>query len=140
MYDRPSAQALVEAARQHLENHVVAAVKSDPKLYFETLVAINVLRVVERELALAPDHLAAEWASLKAITGEESAALSPDPNALYGHNQALAAAIRAGEYDDATRSAALLDHLLAVTRLQLEVGNPRFLAALDAEDGASGTF
>jgi hypothetical protein len=138
MYDRPSAQALVEAARQHLENRVVAAVKSDPKLYFETLVAINVLRVLERELALAPDHLAAEWASLTALIGAESAATSSDLNTLSGRNQALAAAIRAGEYDDAPDSKALLDHLLTVTRLQLEVANPRFLAALDAEEGAGG--
>ncbi|HRL13218.1 MAG TPA: DUF6285 domain-containing protein, partial [Aggregatilineales bacterium] len=64
MYDRPSAQALVEAARQHLENRVIAAVKGDPKLYFETLVAVNVLRIVERELALAPDQRTSEAASL----------------------------------------------------------------------------
>lgn len=131
MYDRPSAQALVEAARQHLENRVIAAVKGDPKLYFETLVAVNVLRIVERELAFAPDQRQIEAASLSALTG---APVADDPAALEAANQALAAAIRSGAYDARDADTALRAHLLAVTRLQLEVANPKFLAALDAED------
>jgi hypothetical protein len=136
MYDRPSAQALVEAARQHLENRVIAAVKGDPKLYFETLVAVNVLRIVERELALAPDQRTAEAVSLSALTG---APVADDPAALDAANQAVAAAIRAGAYDAPDAGAGLRTHLLAVTRLQLEVANPRFLAALDAEDAPPGS-
>ncbi|HRL12790.1 MAG TPA: DUF6285 domain-containing protein, partial [Aggregatilineales bacterium] len=72
-----------------------------------------------------------EAASLSALTG---APVADDPAALETANQALATAIRSGAYDAPDADAALRAHLLAVTRLQLEVANPKFLAALDAED------
>ena len=53
MIDRPTLAELIDAARMHMETNVIPAVREDRKLYFRTLVAINVLKIAERELELA---------------------------------------------------------------------------------------
>ncbi len=138
MYDRPTAAELIDAVRGHLENHVVPAVKGDGKLYFQTLVAINVLRVVERELKLAPDHAQSEWARLDHLEG----AMDVPNNArlifsiLHERNTQLCDNIRAGRYDG-ERKIALFEHLMATTIEQLQVANPKYLQTLAQEDGVS---
>lgn len=137
MYDRPTATELIQAVRQHLETQMVPLAKAaNHKLYFQTLVAINVLTIVEREVAQRGDHLRAEWARLDALLGEQpipsgEAALAEQ---LAQRNRALCAAVRAGQYDQ--DAAALFDHLKQTTIEQLQVANPRFLAALADEDPA----
>jgi hypothetical protein len=133
MYDRPTAQELLDAARTHLETHVIPVIKGDRKLYFQTLVAINVLRIVERELGHYEAHLGAEWSRLRDLLQLDT----PIPNNQRGlmtevvaQNHLLAEAIRAGEYDS---SQALFDHLKATTTEQLEVANPLFLMKILAE-------
>ncbi|MFW5748296.1 MAG: DUF6285 domain-containing protein [Chloroflexota bacterium] len=135
MYDRPDATELIEAARMHLETAVIPAVKADRKLYFQTLVAINVLKIVEREHVLAPGHAAAEWTRLNDLE-DTSAPVPPTLAALRAaladRNAQLCADIRSGKYDEAPED--LFDHLKATVIEQLEVANPRFLARLTAED------
>jgi hypothetical protein len=136
MYDRPTAAELIEAARLHLEQQVIPVAKAaHHKLYFQTLVAINVMKIVERELALSSGHRRAEWSRLNMLLGEQ-----PQPNdiatfdaALADRNAQLCTAIRAGAYDD---NRAVFSHLKATTSEQLEVANPKFLATLASEDAA----
>ena len=136
MYDRPNAAELINAVRGHLENQIIPAVKGDGKLYFQTLVAVNVLRVVERELNLAPDHLQAEWTRLDHL--EEAMEMPSDPRAavstLHDRNAQLCDNIRAGRYDGEHKQA-LFEHLVATTIEQLQVANPKYLQALAQEDG-----
>jgi hypothetical protein len=130
MYDRPSLSELLDAVRLHLEGAVIPAVRADRRLYFQTLVAVNVLKIAMRELGLAPAHAASEWAGLNALEGVETpapAALTELNAAIAGRNRALCAAIRAGDYDDPDRRAVLFAHVMATTRAQLEVANPRLL-------------
>ncbi len=134
MYDRPSAFELIEAARLHLEQQVLPVAKAaNHKLYFQTLVAVNVMKIVERELTLSSTHGRAEWSRLNMLLGEQP--LPPDSEALQlalkDRNAQLCAAIRAGAYDD---NRALFSHLKATTIEQLEVANPKLLATLAAED------
>ena len=136
MYDRPTAAELIEAARQHLEMNVIPAVKDiNHKLYFQTLVAVNVLRIVEREMTLSTTHERAEWERLVSLLGDRS---QPDSReawdaGLAQRNAALCLAIRAGHHDT---DEALFEHLMASTREQLEVANPKYLQILAAEDAA----
>jgi hypothetical protein len=128
MYDRPHLDELIAAARTHLESVVIPVTKSiNHKLYFQTLVAVNVLRVAERELALGQAHFKAEWSRLNMLMGEE--ALPADPadwnTALASRNARLCAEIREGKHDD---NAALFSHLKACATEQLEVANPKWLA------------
>ena len=133
MYDNPTAQALLDAVRLHLETHIIPAIKTDRKLYFQTLVAINVLRIVERELSHDEAHLRSEWNRLHDLLGLDTPA--PDSKSGFIHeltaqNQVLAEAIRSGEYDS---SPELFDHLKATTVSQLEVANPLFLMKIISE-------
>ena len=133
MYDRPTASELIEAARQHLESNVIPAVKDiNHKLYFQTLVAINVLRIVEREMALSTTHERAAWERLNVLLGVKS---PPDSRegweaGLAHRNAQLCAAIREGDHDT---DEALFEHLMATTYEQLEVANPKYLQALAME-------
>ena len=136
MYDRPTAADLLQAVRQHLEKSLIPLARQTHfKLYFQTLVANNVLKIVEREILLGEAHLRAEWSRLNMLTGSQAPpeSLTEMRVQLADRNAALCDAIRAGDWDD---SQPLFEHLKATARAQLDVANPRFLDALRAEDSA----
>jgi len=154
MYDRPNLRELIDAARLHLEQAIVPAVQADPRLYFQTLVAINVLKIAERELRLGQSHAQSEWRGLNALESPETDSGSPTPSlqqtanlepmpqdlhalheSLSRRNQNLSQAIRCGEYDAEERWGQLFAHVKVTTIAQLEVSNPRFLKNLAIEDG-----
>ncbi|GEM_PF-581508 len=147
MYDRPTLGELIDAARMHVETHIVPVLKAEPslgRLYFQTLVAVNVLRIAEREIGLRGLHLGAQWSRLNALhevmgdppvplpanTGEAEAALSDRVRGLCER-------IRAGAFDvngeQVAARSALFDHLLATTREALQVANPKFLETAERE-------
>ncbi|HET8605662.1 MAG TPA: DUF6285 domain-containing protein [Gaiellaceae bacterium] len=57
--DRPTPAELAQAVREFLETELLPAV-ADPRLRFRTLVAMNALRIVERETAAPPEDRAAD--------------------------------------------------------------------------------
>jgi hypothetical protein len=137
MADRPTIDELVSAAILHFETQVIPAVKGDGRLYFQTLVAINVLKVAERELKLGWSHLVAAWDGLNALEGEPlQLPASPDAAkaALEERERDLCVRIRAGDYDDEPRKAVLFGYLFESVKRSLEVANPRFLHTLAEED------
>ena len=134
MYDRPSANELLEAACHHLETQVIPVARATNfKLYFQTLVAINVIKIVRRELALSGAHQRAEWSRLNMLIESETMPTNDDAlsERLHARNQALCEQIRAGAFDD---HRALFEHLKATTIEQLAVANPKFLQMLAHED------
>ncbi|MHB1445777.1 MAG: phosphotransferase family protein, partial [Acidimicrobiales bacterium] len=111
LHGSPDAAGLVEAVREYLENDVMAA--TDGRVRFHARVAVNVLGMVERELALGPDQAARHRAGLASLGLTDEAG--------------LAAAIRVGELgpeDPGVRSV-----LTETVRSKLEVANPAYLAA-----------
>lgn len=142
MYDRPTIDELLSATVQHFETQVIPAVKDNGKLYFQTLVAINVLKVAERELKLGWSHLLAEWNDLNALEGQPRD-LPSDPDAiktaLVERQQQLCARIRAGDYDEPPHETALFEYVLGSVTRSLEVANPRFLQTLAEEDKAKSS-
>lgn len=137
MYDRPNLEELIDAARMHMEDAVIPAVRADHKLYFQTLVAINVLKIAARELQLGAGHAEAEWQRLNDLTGESLSMpshVAEIKSAIGERNTVLCAAIRGGAYDSDAGRRALFDHVRATTVEQLEVANPKFLAVLAQED------
>ncbi|MBE2269158.1 MAG: hypothetical protein IAE80_13080 [Anaerolinea sp.] len=138
MVDRPTLEELIDAARMHIETEVIPAIKGDAKLYFQTLVAINVLRVAERELTLGWSHLQAEWRRLDRLEGEAQimpASPTEAAAALRVRNAGLCGRIRAGAYD--AKAGELVAHLRATVREALEVANPKFLQTVESEKPAS---
>ncbi len=139
MYDRPDIEQLLGAVRGYLQREVVPSVQADRKQYYQTLVAINVLGIVQRELQMNMEHLKAEWARLNFVQNV-STPLPVDMvearAALTERNRKFCEEISAGRYDYAPQRSALFEHLLITTRAQLEVANPKFLQALAAEGEA----
>jgi len=115
-HDVPTAAQLVEAVREFLERDVMEA--TEGRVQFHTRVAVNALRMVQRELELGPDQVAAHRAALDRLGVADEAA--------------LAAAIRSGALDD--RREEVLEVLRETVRAKLEVSNPRYLRS-DAQKG-----
>jgi len=138
MYDRPTAAELIDAVRLHMETSIVPAVREDRQLYFRTLVAINVLKIVERELAMGADHNAHAWARLNIIDSEDRPLPTTEADLRAGvaeRHAALCHSIRVGHFDeDEGKRAQVFEHLKATTVDQLQVANPRYLSRLAQED------
>ena len=112
---RPTAHELVAAVRGFLEQEVAGQLTGATA--FNLRIAVNVLAIVERELA-AEDDSAAAAARLRALLGE-----NPD----LGHEvleAKLVAALRGGVLGLA--SPGLLEHLRADAVRQLAIDNPRY--------------
>lgn len=134
MYDRPTANELITAARSHIETNILPLAKTHNfKLYFQTLVAVNVMRIVGRELEWDDQHRQQYGARLQALLGADAPVTTATP--LQAHlaeaNTILCQQIRAGERDN---DDVLFDHLLQTSIEQLTVANPKFLATLAEED------
>ena len=142
MYDRPDIYQLLEAVKSYLQREVVPAIQADRKQYYQALVAINVLGIVEREMQMSVEHLRTEWARLNFVQNV-STPLPTEINearaALAERNRKLCEEIGAGRYDYAPQRSALYEHLLVTTHAQLEVANPKFLQTLAAEGESSVT-
>ena len=112
---RPTAPELVAAVRGFLEQEVASQLTGATA--FNLRIAVNVLAIVERELA-AEDDSAAATARLGALLGEDPAL---GRKAL---EEKLMAALRSGALGLA--SPGLLTHLRADAVRQLGIDNPRY--------------
>lgn len=137
MYDRPEIEELLDAVIGHLANEVVPAIKTDRKLYFQTLVANNLLKIIRRDLDYRAQHQTAEWARLNILQGQ-NLPLPHDALAfkqgLEKRNKSLCLAIRDGKYDEESARQTLFEHLLQTTYEQLTVANPKYLESLTDEE------
>ena len=131
MYDHPTAAELIAAARMQLEQQVIPSI-AEPRLRFQTLVAANVLAIVERELLEGEAYLATAWQRAASLLGDNAhppagAALRA---AVAMQARQLCEDIRAGQYDEKPHEKALLAHLRRCAEEELLVANPRFLKRL----------
>jgi len=94
--ERPTAQELAEAIQEFLAGEILPTI-TDHRLRFRTLVAMNALGIVYRELAQLPPEDDAE-------------------------QRELAARIRAGEVEPGT-----LERVKADVEARLEIASPRYL-------------
>jgi Domain of unknown function (DUF6285) len=136
MHDRPTIQELLAAVQMHLETQISPAIRYDAKLHFHTLVAVNILKIVSREIDAGSAPLIAEWERLNGLQGTDIPLSETNKDIIIGlerRNELLCQAIRNGEYDAAPSQAVLYAHLMANIRAQLEISNPKFLQALSNE-------
>ncbi|MGN6758370.1 MAG: DUF6285 domain-containing protein [Thermomicrobiales bacterium] len=134
MQDRPTALELLAAVREFLQQEVAPGLQ-EHRQRFRTLIAINVLSVVERELAGEEDQLRAEWRRLVALDSapgqpepplpETDAALRADIDA---RKRWLCARIQAGAADDDPWRSDVLNYTRWAVEEKLRVANPRYLA------------
>jgi len=124
MQDRPDAPELAQAVREFLETEILSTV-ADPRLRFRTLVAINGIGILERELAFGPTYVHQEVESLMLLLGREDPI--PDDHAEVRSrartlNRELALRIRAGNPPEGT-----LAHLKRTVADKLRIASPRYL-------------
>ena len=117
--DLPTAGELVEAVREFLETEVAPGL--DGRIKYHARVAVNVLKIVQRELELAPQVDAGERRRLLSLLN-----MAPDSQAsLQDLNRTLAERIRQGEF--AERTEQLVEHLREAVRDKLRIANPGYL-------------
>ena len=112
-HDRPDVVELVEAVREFLEADVMPA--TEGRVRFHARIAANVLRIVERELALGPTQSLDHAAALASLG--------------MGSDADLAEAIRAGQLDD--RMAEVLEVVRQAVDAKLAVANPTYATTVD---------
>lgn len=112
--DRPSVPELLEAVREFLETEVQPSLEGS--VAFHTRVAVNVLKIVERELADGPALAAEEKTRLVGLLGHDG-----DLDDLANE---LIEAIRGGRMDVATPG--LTEHLRSTVMAKLAIDNPRY--------------
>lgn len=105
LYGRPTAAELVAAVADFLDNEVRSAIEGP--VNFHARVAANVLRIVERELTTSAAHVTDALAELG-----------------FDDEAQLAAAIRAGQFDD--RGDEILPLLRTLVRQRLAVAHPGY--------------
>ena len=118
--ERPTAAELVAAVADFLDGEVRPALAG--RLAFHAKVAVNALRIVERELTSGAGAVAAETDRLRALTGAEGD--------LHELNAVLAGQIRAGELS--IEDSLLRDHLIRSVLSRIAIDNPRYPSLRDA--------
>jgi hypothetical protein len=127
MQNRPTAAELVGAVATFIEQDVMPALEGG--LNFRCRVAANALRIVERELDLAPDLDTAERKRLMDLLGADGP--------LADLNLDISERIRSGaiSIDDPD----LLDHLKRTTLGKASIDNPKYSGYRDATKPEAGT-
>jgi len=98
--DKPSADELLDALAEFLENAVVPAFEGRNR--FHAIVAANVARITAREFRLGPAHRAAEIAELRALLGDSSTTAGrsdPSDQELVALSAELCRRIECGDAD-----------------------------------------
>lgn len=123
MQNRPTAAELIGAVATFVEKDVMPGMGG--ALGFQCRVAVNALRIIERELELAPDLRAEEVSGLTKLLG--------DTGDLDELNLELCRRIRDGDIsiDDPD----LLAHLKQTTLGKASIDNPRYSGYRDATKG-----
>ena len=134
MQDRPTALELLAAVRGFLEDDLGPVLEGRRR--FHALVAANVLRIVERELAGEEEQLARQWDRLAALLGVDASskplALSALRTAVRELETRLAERIRAGDADAAEFADRVRAHVRTTVVEKLAVANPRFAGGTPA--------
>lgn len=127
MTEWPDIDGLLDAVRFHLETNVLPAIKTDARLYFQTLVALNLLKIGQREIVQSHDLLRQEWASLNKLSGEEVPAPEREhvlAAEIAARRTGLSKDIRNGKYDSPDEAAQLAAYLEETVASQLALNNP----------------
>ena len=138
MQDRPTTVELLEAVREFLERDVLPSLTVHGVRY-RMLIALNVLRIVEREVPGREARLRAELAALADLLDRPRETPPADPALLEARvqeaNRELCARIRAGAADADPWRARVLAHAGAIVDENLGINDPRRLATFAAGRG-----
>src|SRR5262245_39976859 len=130
MQDRPTARELLATLTTFFEEELLPSLTGP--LQYRVRVAANLVKILERELALGPDHDAGELRALVDLLAARSdeATSGAHTEKLAALNARLSEAIAAGRFD--ASPGPLWFALMTVTRNKLAVVKPGY----DSYDGS----
>ena len=136
MQDRPTALDLLQAIRDLLEQAILPSL-ADPRLKYQTLIAINALRMLEREVPDEEGRLRAELGGLEELL-ELPRTAPPGDGALLRRcvleaNRELCERIQRGLADAGPWRQRVLAHVRSAVEEKLRINNPSRLEAFLAE-------
>ena len=141
MQDRPTALELLQAIRALLEEQILPSL-SDLRLKYQTLIAINVLRMLEREVPEEEGRLRAELGALQELLDLPRTAPPADAALLRRRvleaNLELCERIRQGLADADPWRQRVLAHVRSAVEEKLRINNPSRLEAFLAEPPGEG--
>ena len=124
MQDRPTAAELLDAVREFLADEIVPLLV-DRRTRFRTLVAVNALKILQREAEEEIQHIRDEACALRVLLNSD-APLPDDADAqrrlVLDLNAELASRIRGGRPPARTA-----EHLRRVGIAKLAVASPEYL-------------
>ena len=136
MQDRPTALELLQAIRDLLEQEILPSL-TDARLKYRTLIAINVLRMLEREVPEEEGRLRAELGALQELLDLPRTAPPADAALLRRRvleaNLELCERIRQGLADADPWRQRVLAHVRSAVEEKLRINNPSRLEAFLAE-------
>ena len=121
---RPTCKELVEAVREFLERDLLPEL--DGPLSFKTRVSINVVKIIERELAFGDAADEAERERLRGLLGRDGT--------REELNRALCQQLRSEAQD--VQDPRLIEHLRKTTIAKLSIDNPSYSSYLSAKQAA----
>jgi hypothetical protein len=116
--NRPNTHELVESVREMLEGQLLPAL-TDKGLVYSTRVAVNILKIVERELQQIDGLIQNESESLRSILGAEVGEIDIDTL-----NTLLVEKINQGDFD--SDDSELLAHFRRAVLGKIAIDNPRY--------------
>lgn len=141
MQDRPTVLELLQAVREFLQHEVIPGM-ADPHLRYHLLIAVNALRLIEREVPIEEPGLRAELSALQELLDLPREAPPTDPTPLrqrvLAANRELCERIRRGLADAGPWRERVRSHVQGTVEDKLRINNPAQLEALLAELAGEG--
>lgn len=126
MQDKPSADELLDALAEFLENDVVPAFEGRKR--FHAIVAANVARIAAREFRFGPPQRTAEIAELRDLLGDSSTTVGesePSEYDLVALTAELCRRIEQGEADAGEFRRRAFGFLRRSTERKLAIDDPK---------------
>jgi hypothetical protein len=123
--DVPDAASLLTSAREALLADVLPSLDASSR--YSALMIANAMAIAAREFTLAPNAHRREVERLRPLAAETVPPSDPDDADVRELRRIVAAAIRAGRFDDAPHAQSLVTSLVQIVEDRLAISNPRAL-------------
>jgi tRNA C32,U32 (ribose-2'-O)-methylase TrmJ len=123
--DVPDAASLLASAREALLADVLPSLDASPR--YTALMIANAMAIAAREFTLGAEAQRHEVELLRPLAAETIPPSEPDEADVHDLRRIVAAAIRAGRFDDAPHAQSLMTALTQVAEERLAISNPRAL-------------
>jgi hypothetical protein len=124
-FEIPDAAALLATARETLVDDLLPRLPAEHR--YAALMVANAMGIAAREFVHGPQARVREIERLRPLAAQHVPPSPPQAGDVHALRRAVAAAIRAGGFDDVAPARALHAALLAIAADRLAISDPRSL-------------